>query len=260
MQLHVGTSGYSYKEWKGPFYPEKLRPADMLRFYAERLPAVEINNTFYRLPKASVLESWASQVPAGFRFAIKASRRITHFKRLKEAGDETDYLLRTTATLGERLGVVLFQLPPKLAKDLERLERFLAILPQGTRAAFEFRHDSWLDEEVYAALRRRNCALCLADTEEATVDGDERAAGGPLLSTADWGYLRLRRPDYTREALAGWAERIRGSGWRDAFVFFKHEDAGAGPRMAADFLDVAERVLERKPPARPPRDPARKAG
>ncbi len=244
MQLHVGTSGYSDKEWKGPFYPEKLPPRDMLRFYAERLPAVEINNTFYRLPKASVLESWASQVPSGFRFAIKASRRITHFKRLKEADDETDYLLRTTAKLGERLGVVLFQLPPKLAKDLERLERFLAILPEGTRAAFEFRHDSWLDEEVCAALRRRNCALCLADTDEGPADGDGIAAGEPLLSTADWGYLRLRRPDYTREALAGWAERIRGTGWRDAFVFFKHEDEGAGPRMAADFIDASRLQTE----------------
>ena len=231
MQLRAGTSGYSYKEWKGPFYPEKLAAGDMLSFYAKRLPTVEINNTFYRMPKASVLKSWASQVPPDFRFSIKASRRITHFKRLKDAGEETEYLLRTLGELGERLGVVLFQLPPKLALDLERLERFLEILPDGTQAAFEFRHDSWLDPGVFEALRGRNFALCVADTD----DGD----AAPLVSTADWGYLRLRRPDYSREALADWADRIRETGWRDAFVFFKHEDAGAGPRMAANFLEIA---------------------
>ncbi len=242
MELRTGTSGYSYDEWNGPFYPEKLPASQRLAFYAERLPAVEINNTFYRLPKASVLENWCEQVPPGFRFVIKASRRITHFKRLKETEDETGYLLRTVATLGERLGGLLFQLPPKLQRDLPRLEKFMELLPEGTRAAFEFRHDSWRDEAVHVALRERGFALVLADAEE----GEDPTE---LVSTAPWGYLRLRRPDYTAADLSGWAERLRASGWDEAFVFFKHEEAGAGPRTAAEFQTVAERVFERKRPA-----------
>jgi uncharacterized protein YecE (DUF72 family) len=245
MELFAGTSGYSYKEWKGPFYPEQLPAKEMLGYYAERLPSVEINNTFYRLPRESVLETWATQVPEHFRFAIKASRRITHFKRLADAGDETGYLLRTTETLGDRLGVLLFQLPPNLKLDLERLQGFVKLLPAGTRAAFEFRHESWQDEAVHRVLRDGNFALCVADTE----DGD----APPVLSTADWGYLRLRRPAYDRAELAGWAERMRAAEWSDAFVYFKHEDDGAGPRMAREFLDVAERVLSRKPPVAPRR-------
>jgi uncharacterized protein YecE (DUF72 family) len=256
MRLHVGTSGYSYKEWKGPFYPEKLAAAKMLAYYAERLPSVEINNTFYRLPKESVLETWASQVPEHFRFAIKASRRITHFKRLADAGDETGYLLRTTRTLGDRLGVLLFQLPPNLKLDLARLQGFVKLLPPGTRAAFEFRHESWQDEAVHRLLRDGNFALCVSDTDS---DEDDAAQ---VLSTADWGYLRLRRADYERAQLAGWAERVRAARWSDAFVYFKHEDEGAGPRMAGEFLEVAERVLARKPPRapRPAADRDREAG
>ena len=253
MKLSVGTSGYSYKAWKGSFYPEKLPAAEMLRFYSERLGAVEINNTFYRLPRASVLDTWAGQVPEDFRFALKASRRITHFKRLKEAGDETSYLLRTAARLGERLGVILFQLPPNLPKDLPRLERFLELLDGPTRAAFEFRHPSWLEEDVFERLRERDCALCVADTGE---QGETR-----LISTAGWGYLRLRRPAYERSDLAGWAERLLAQDWEQAFVFFKHEDEGAGPALAASFLEVAERVSTRKrPAARRPARPAREAG
>jgi uncharacterized protein YecE (DUF72 family) len=254
VRLHVGTSGYSYKEWKGPFYPENLAARDMLSYYAERLPAVEINNTFYRLPRASVLESWRDQVPEGFRFAIKASRRITHLKRLKGADDETRYLLRVTESLGDRLGVLLFQLPPNLRKDLPRLEAFLALLPQGTRAAFEFRHESWLDDEVQSCLRARDCALV-------AVDGDAPEGSGELPSTATWGYLRLRRPAYARADLASWAGRIRSQRWDEAFVFFKHEDAGAGPGLAATFLEVAPRAARRKGavPAREKRE-RRKAG
>ena len=214
MKLSVGTSGYSYKEWKGPFYPEKIKPADMLSFYAERLGAVEINNTFYRMPKKNVLESWAEKVPAGFRFSIKASRRITHFKRLKGVEEELGFLLGNTEVLGDRLGVVLFQLPPNLACDLDRLDAFLAMLPEQTPAAFEFRHASWHDEAVYDRLRARNLALVAADT------GDEDAT--PLVPTADWTYLRLRRSDYDRADLARWACEIRGHGFREAFVFFKH--------------------------------------
>jgi uncharacterized protein YecE (DUF72 family) len=225
VKLHVGTSGYSYKEWKGSFYPEDLAAKDMLSYFGQRLNAVEINNTFYRLPKASVLDSWAAQVPEDFRFSIKASRRITHFTRLKEeAREPTEYLLSTVRTLGDRLGVILFQLPPNLAKDAPRLTHFLEMLPEGTRAAFEFRHDTWKDGEIYEALRARDMALVCADE--------------PLVATASWGYLRLRRPDYEDADLARWAEEISGVGWRRAFVFFKHEDEGAGPKLAARFREI----------------------
>ncbi len=245
MKLCVGTSGYSYKEWKGTFYPEKLPAADMLGYYATQLPAVEINNTFYRLPKASVLESWAAQVPEDFRFSLKASRRITHLKRLKDAAEETDYLLRTAQTLGDRLGVILFQLPPFLKKDLARLEAFTALLPEGTRAVFEFRDPSWFDDDVLACLRGKGCALCASDTDEEPQEA--------LLSTAGFGYLRLRRSAYPPDALAAWAARIRSQPWQEASVFFKHVDDGAGPALARQFLDVAGAAAPaavRKPAAR----------
>ncbi len=238
MRLSVGTSGYSYGSWKGTFYPERLAAREMLRFYAERLPAVEINNTFYRLPKESVLESWVEQVPPGFRFSIKASRRITHFKRLKEVEDETGYLLRTTRVLGERLGVILFQLPPNLKLDLPRFEKFLELLPEQTPAAFEFRHPSWFEDEVLACLRARDCALVLSDTEDGPVPD--------LMDGVSRGYLRLRRPGYERSDLASWAQRIRAQAWNEAFVFFKHEEEGVGPALAASFLEVAERAEQRK--------------
>lgn len=232
MELHVGTSGYSYKEWKGSFYPEDLPTKDMLTYYGERLNAVEINNTFYRLPKASVLENWAEQVPEAFRFSIKASRRITHFTRLKEeAREPTEYLLSTITSLGQRLGVLLFQMPPNLKKDTPRLEGFLSVLPEGTPAAFEFRHDSWKDDEVYQALAGRNMAFVCADTDE----GEDE----PLVRTASWGYLRLRRPDYDDADLGRWAEHVAALGWERAFVFFKHEEEGAGPRLAGRFVEIA---------------------
>ena len=252
MRLNAGTSGYSYKEWKGPFYPERLPPREMLRFYAERLPAVEINNTFYRLPKTEVLSSWADQVPEHFRFSIKASRRITHFKRLKDVDDETEYLLRVTSTLGERLGVILFQLPPNLKADLPRLESFLELLPKDLPAAFEFRHDSWRNDKIEQVLADRNLALCVSDTLE-------EPASVPFPG-ASWGYLRLRRENYTRAELAAWAQRIQTHGWNEAFVFFKHEDEAAGPRMAADFLDLARRTEERKQPIESRPKQRRRAG
>lgn len=234
MELYVGTSGYSYKEWKGVFYPEKLSAKKMLEYYGERLNGVEINNTFYRLPKASVLETWASQVPDDFRFSIKASRRITHFTRLKEeAREPTEYLLSTVETLGARLGVLLFQLPPNLKKDAERLAGFLDMLPEGTPAAFEFRHDSWNDDEVFDLLRNRGMTLVCADTEDS--EGDE-----PIIETGSWGYLRLRRPGYTADDLRRWSELVSATSWDYAFVFFKHEDEGAGPRMAADFRELSQ--------------------
>jgi len=227
MRVLAGTSGFSYKEWKGSFYPEDLPAEDMLAYYSARLPAVEINNTFYRMPKPSMLEGWAAQVPAEFRFILKASQRITHRKRLKEAGDEVAYFFQTASTLGERLGPTLFQLPPNLKKDLPRLEAFLEVLPPRAPAAFEFRHASWFEDDVFAALRTKGAALCVAEDEELAT---------PLVATADWGYLRLRRQDYDDAAVAGWAEKVRAQAWTEAFVFFKHEDAGSGPKLAAELL------------------------
>jgi uncharacterized protein YecE (DUF72 family) len=234
VRLHVGTSGYSYKEWKGPFYPEGLPDKEMLSWYGGQLNSVEINNTFYRMPKATVLESWAAQVPKTFRFSVKASQKITHRKRLKEAGEETRYLVSTLQTLGDRLGVLLFQLPPNLKKDLDRLTSFLGMLPRELPVAFEFRHESWMDEEVTEALRRHGAALCCADTEEDDADA-------PLVATAPHGYLRLRRPDYADDDLKRWVDRVTAQPWDSAFIFFKHEDAGAGPRMARRFVEIAER-------------------
>ncbi len=231
MDVYVGTSGYSYKEWCGPFYPEGTKPAQMLGFYSEHLRAVEINNTFYRMPKREVLESWASQVPDEFRFVLKVTRRITHFKRLKpESIEELTYVLETSDLLGERRGPMLFQLPPYLKKNIDRLRAFLELLPSGLRAAFEFRDASWFDDEVLEALGEHELSLVVADT------GGENDP--PLARTADYGYLRLRREDYSDAELEEWARRIREQGWSEVFVFFKHEDDGAGPRMAKRFEEL----------------------
>ena len=229
MRLLVGTSGYSYKEWKGSFYPEDLKDAEMLRFYASRLTTVEINNTFYRMPTKKLLEKWLSDVPAGFTFVLKASQRITHMKRLNGVAEDVAYFLATAATLGDRLGPILFQLPPYFKKDAERLTAFLKLLPAGTRAAFEFRHQSWFDDEIYGALRAGNATLCAADTD------DSGEAGPPLVPMGDWGYLRLRRADYSDADLQSWILRVKALSWNDAFVFFKHEDAGKGAQFAERF-------------------------
>jgi uncharacterized protein YecE (DUF72 family) len=231
MEILAGTSGYSYKEWLGSFYPPKLPAAKMLGHYAGRLPTVEINNTFYQMPKAALLDSWMAQVPESFRFSVKASRRITHIKRLADVGTETGYFLETVARLGPRLGAVLFQLPPYQRRDLARLGDFLAQLPAGTPAALEFRNASWFDDEVYALLAQRGCALCASDTEE--------TGEPPLPETAPMAYLRLRRQDYDDAALAHWLGRLRAGRWERAFVYFKHEDEATGPRLAARFLELA---------------------
>jgi uncharacterized protein YecE (DUF72 family) len=229
MQVWAGTSGYSYKAWKGAFYPDDLPASGMLSYYSQQLPAVEINNTFYRLPRASVLEGWAEQVPDGFRFALKASRRITHFKRLNGAEEETDYLVRTAATLADRAGVLLYQLPPNFKRDLERLETFVSQLPNPGRSVFEFRHESWFEDEVYEVLRAANSALCIAQTDE--------LPDPPSEATADWAYLRLRKTEYEDSELDEWVSRLRDGPWKEAYVFFKHEDAGVGPRLAAELLE-----------------------
>jgi len=222
MSIAAGTSGYSYKEWKGSFYPEDLPTDAMLAHYAGRLPAVEINNTFYRLPKEKVLESWCAQVPEDFRFAIKASRRITHIRRLKGAEGEMDFLLGNLKTMGAKLGAILFQLPPNLKADPPRLEAFLELLPPRAPAAFEFRNASWFDDAVFELLRARNAALVHVDAH----DDDEEQSPGPMTATADWGYLRLRREDYDDAAIAAWRGRIEAAPWTNSFVFFKHETLG----------------------------------
>ena len=231
MKLFVGTSGYSYKEWKGSFYPEDLPDKQMLHYYAERFRTVEINNTFYRMPSESVLKNWAKEVSAGFAFVLKAPQRITHKQRLKESEDSVAYLFKVAAALEDRLGTVLFQLPPFLRKDLPRLQGFLKILPACRRVAFEFRHASWFDDEVYDALRGHGAALCIAEAE-----GDLEV---PFVATAPWGYVRLRRPDYGDRELTAWCRRIREQSWQDAFIFFKHEDEGVGPKLAARFVELS---------------------
>jgi uncharacterized protein YecE (DUF72 family) len=234
MNLYVGTSGYSYKEWKGSFYPEKIPAKEMLRYYSERLTTVEINATFYRMPQPSIIENWKEQVPPSFRFSLKAPQRITHFKRLKETEEETKYFLETASVLGDKLGVVLFQLPPNLKKDVALLATFLQQLPSTTPAAFEFRHPTWYDDDVLDLLRSQNRPLVVSDTDDMPTTHIDK--------TADWGYLRLRRVNYSEENLAEWAERIRAQDWKNTFLFFKHEDAGTGPKLAAQFLRLANQV------------------
>jgi uncharacterized protein YecE (DUF72 family) len=230
VRVLAGTSGYSYAPWKGVFYPEKTPAAKMLGYYASRLPTVEINNTFYRMPNAELVGKWAEEVPEGFAFAVKAPKRITHDKRLASVDEEVRRLFAITAALGPKLGPVLFQLPPFLKKDVAKLEAFLALLAAaapGARAAFEFRHESWFAPDVYAALRAGQAALCIAEAEDLAT---------PLEATASWGYLRLRREDYTEADVAAWAERIAAQAWSDAYVFFKHEDGAKGPALAESLL------------------------
>jgi uncharacterized protein YecE (DUF72 family) len=232
MHMFTGTSGYAYKEWKGTFYPEKLPAAEFLRYYGSMFPTVEINNTFYRMPTEKLLLQWAEQVPEGFRFVLKASQKITHFKRLREVGDEVGYFVRTATALGDKLGPTLVQLPPNMKKDLPRLADFLTLLPPRWKCAVEFRHPSWLEADVYDALRARDAALCVADTDEEEGDAKRPPA---IVATASWGYLRLRRERYDASALRQWADLVGAQAWTDAYVFFKHEDAGAGPKLAAKF-------------------------
>jgi uncharacterized protein YecE (DUF72 family) len=230
MSVIVGTSGYSYKEWKGIFYPEKLPAAKMLSFYAEHFGTVEINNTFYRMPEASTLAKWSGEVPDGFTFVIKAPQRITHQKKLADVDADVHHLLDVASTLGPKLGPFLFQLPPYLRRDVAKLRHLLSLIPAGRRVALEVRNDSWLHDETYEALAGHDAALCLADTDEVT-DPDSL-----LVRTSSWGYLRLRRTEYSDNDLMGWKERIAAQGWSDTYLFFKHEDEARGPAFARRFL------------------------
>ena len=223
MHILPGISGYAYKEWKGSFYPSDIKPDQMLGYYATQFPAVEINNTFYRMPKESVVVNWAGQVPDGFHFVLKASRRITHFGRLQNVESELEYFLRVASALGSKRGPTLFQLPPNLPADLPRLEAFLKLLPPRWLAAFEFRHSSWDTPEVEEVLAASGAALVHADGE---------GFSDALSSTTDWGYLRLRQPTYTDEELAGLAASVRRQPWQTAYVFVKHEGETAGPPLA----------------------------
>ncbi len=225
MAIYIGTSGYNYPEWRGSFYPERLPTDKMLSYYAERFSTVEINYTFYRMPNAKAVAGWDAGTPAGFRFALKASRRITHDARLKDVDEPLRYFLDTASHLGPKQGPVLFQLPPNFKKDLGRLGDLLVKIPPATRCAFEFRHESWFCDDVCERLRGGNAALCVADTQKGTT---------PLVATADFGYFRLRDEGYTANDIKRWSQTIGrlGAGWRDTFVYFKHEEAGAGPAFA----------------------------
>jgi uncharacterized protein YecE (DUF72 family) len=225
MSIWVGTSGYNYPEWRGSFYPDKLAATKMLPYYAERFPTVEINYTFYRAPNEKILDGWNRATPERFKLTLKAPKRITHDRRLRDCAEPTRQFLETAATLGPKLGALLFQLPPNLKKDLALLDAFLDTFPPRVCAAFEFRHESWLDEEVYARLRARNLALCVADSERLAT---------PVVITADYGYFRLRDEGYGPADIERWGDVMReqASGCRDVFVYFKHEEEGKGPEFA----------------------------
>ncbi len=231
MRVHVGTSGYNFPEWKGPFYPAKLPAGKMLEYYAQRLSTVEVNYTFYRMPNAKTVAEWAAATPPRFVFVLKAPQRITHIARLRDVDDPLRYFCETTRALGSKLGPYLFQLPPNFKKDVGRLGDVLTQFPPDLRCAWEFRHESWFAEDVYDVLRTANAALCVADTEDGTT---------PLVATAGFGYFRLRDAGYSKKALAQWGETVRelGHGWQDAFVFFKHEESGIGPELAQKFAGL----------------------
>jgi uncharacterized protein YecE (DUF72 family) len=268
MELFAGTSGFSYPEWRGPFYPAHLADAQLLPYYAARLRCVEINNTFYRMPRAEMLARWTEKVPASFRFVLKAPQQITHRSGLQGAAEAVEHLWRTASSLGRHLGPFLFQLPPTLRADVELLRRFLRELPEGCQAAFEFRHPSWSQPAVLDALRDAGCAQCGADSDPPEAPprvpsgSTDDAAGGStdasdilapaLVATADFGYLRLRRSTYSDAELDLWVHRIRsvGRAWREVYVFFKHEEAGAAPAMA---LRMNARFAAALPARRPDR-------
>jgi uncharacterized protein YecE (DUF72 family) len=232
MDVRVGTSGWNYTAWRGSFYPPDMKPAGMLTYYAERFSTVEVNNTFYRMPTASLVESWAATVPARFTFVLKAPQRITHFARLRDVDEPVRVFCDTARILGPKLGPLFFQLPPNFKADTGRLADVLALLPPDVRAAFEFRNPTWFTDEVYTRLAARNAALCIADNDDGAT---------PALATADWGYLRLRARGYADGDLRGWLATMHriGERWRDAHVFFKHEDEGTGPALGARLMSLA---------------------
>ena len=240
MPVWIGTSGYNYPEWKGKFYPADLSAAKMLPYYAARFSTVEINYTFYRLPTEKMVAAWAEVTPAAFRLTLKAPKRITHDRRLKDCTTLVQAFCSVAGTLGPKLGVLLFQLGPTFKKDLAVFDAFLLDLPPGARAAFEFRHASWFDDELYERLRARNLALCIADSEKLST---------PVVATADYGYFRLRDEGYTTDAINEWARVIREHEgvWKDTYVYFKHEEAGKGPEFAVSLMGGLGRTPQVSP-------------
>lgn len=238
MKIHAGTSGFGHKEWKGKFYPEKISAKDMLRFYSTRLNTVEINNTFYHMPKESVLASWAEQVPENFVFALKAPQVITHIKQLRNVFEETEYLFKSLSVLDRKLGPILFQFPKSFRANVSALKDFLPLIPLNIACAFDFRSPTWLAGGTPELLREKGCSWCIEDTDENPVQ--------EVISTASWGYLRLRRSDYTDADLSQWAERVLSQKWERAFVFFKHEDEAKGPELAMRFQELIDSILNGK--------------
>jgi uncharacterized protein YecE (DUF72 family) len=236
MKSWIGTSGFQYTEWKGTFYPETLPASKMLPFYAERFSTTEINYTFRRIPSGKTIESWFNATPARFKFSLKAPQKVTHFAKLRDCADTLRHFYQVILDLESKLGPVLFQLPPAFKKDAPLLASFLNDIPSGSQAAFEFRHASWFDDEVFALLKDKNMALCIADSEKLSA---------PVVATADYGYLRLRRADYQAVDIARWAEEIKRKEniWSDAFVYFKHEESGTGPKLAGQLAEIIERGL-----------------
>ena len=232
MNLYAGTSGYSYKEWKRSFYPEGIKPDKMLNFYSEKFSAVEINNTFYRLPKKSVFETWKKQVSKDFRFSIKAPQRITHIKKLKDVEENSKYFFDIIMSLEDKLGIVLFQFHPYFKKDLGLLQNFVSILPQNVTSAFEFRHESWFDDKTYSCLHEKNFPICISETD--------KNPDTALISTSSKGYLRLRKSDYSKNEIKKWFKKIIKQNWETAFIFFKHEDGAQGPKYARQLIDLYE--------------------
>ena len=233
MIVWIGTSGFQYPEWKGTFYPESFPASRMLSFYGERFSSTEINYSFRRIPSLKTLERWSAETPPRFTFSLKAPQKVTHFAKLRDCRDTLEYFHQTVSILERKLGPILFQLPPSMQKDRALLESFLVTLPAGMRAAFEFRHGSWFDDDILAVLRAANAALCIADSEK---------IAAPDLATASFGYLRLRREDYTAADLQTWSGRIRAheKSWSEVFVYFKHEESGVGPKFAAEMAKLLE--------------------
>ncbi|MFL6568360.1 MAG: DUF72 domain-containing protein [Chthoniobacterales bacterium] len=231
MELWIGTSGFQYAEWKGTFYPEDMPTSKMLSYYAERFSTTEINYSFHRIPSAKTIEGWFKATPERFKFSLKAPQKVTHWAKLRNCGDTLRYFHQVICDLEKKLGCVLFQLPPSLKKDAALLEAFLADVPDGMRCAFEFRDAAWFSDDVFELLKKKNLALCIADSEKLST---------PDVATADYGYLRLRREDYQEADVARWSEAIkaRNAQWSDAFVYFKHEESGIGPKLAQQMMKL----------------------
>jgi uncharacterized protein YecE (DUF72 family) len=229
MKLFIGASGYSYPKWKGKFYPEKFPENKMFEYYSQNFSSVEINATYYRLPDKKVFESWEQQAPENFKYALKAPQQITHFKRLKDAETELESFINNSKILNKKRGPLLFQLPPNFKKDIDLLKKFIKNIHESF-ITFEFRHSSWNDADVFKVLSEKNFSLCIADTDENLIE--------EIISTADWGYLRLRKKEYSPKDLAAWKEKFISQNWKEVYIYFKHEDEANGPKFAKILINL----------------------